>query len=508
MDDIYEELSFISPDPRVFSDKLQGLQNPTLARRIRVLTVWPSAVREALHIENHAMAAEALRSQQQSPSPTPDNQHTTSIFQIGRFYVGKLLVHTKSKQNSIDKGRSLSPSPELEMFQATLQSFTRLEEVNINWFFDKGAFAWKFSLFPDIWRCIGVHNLRRLSIDTYLHKMNDIISSSGSLINLEHLHLTLRREPYDAHANDNAIPYFVNKLAPTLQSLSIKTIGHQDLSFFKLLTEMFPHLTKISLAIPFDSRHLKDPSGLRQLLSNHPRLRDLSLRHQGCCGNTSQAKDAHRSIMGEYDIYNHISLPSLHSLEFGLNMPLSREKTSVLMRSVGAFGQEITSLFLKDHSLTLNELKIVLESFPSHRLKKLSLFARLLTPQLIDAIAQYCPILNSLTLDVQSIAKSEWQSHDDVEGFSGALLDYAVDLDNDRWRYRTWTLSDIAVLKWGFQVGHQYDMVCMEAIAAVVPTIRSFAGRGHMNACRGLELETRLFNDFDLENRTRPFNNT
>jgi hypothetical protein len=118
--------------------------------------------------------------------------------------------------------------------------------------------------------------------------------------------------------------------------------------------------------------------------------------------------------MGNYDIYNNISLPSLQSLEFGLNMPLSRETTSVLMRSVGAFGQSITSLFLKDHSLTLDELKIVLESFPSHRLKKLSLFARLLTPQLIDVIARYCPVLNSLTLDVQSVAKSEWQSDNDV----------------------------------------------------------------------------------------------
>jgi len=186
-------------------------------------------------------------------------------------------------------------------------------------------------------------------------------------------------------------------------------------------------------------------------------------------------------------------------------MPLSREMTTVLMRSVGAFGQSITSLFLKDHSLTLDGLKIVLESFPSHRLKKLSLFARLLTPQLIDVIARYCPVLNSLTLDVQSIAKSEWQSDNDIEGFTRALLDYAVDLDNGRWRYRTWTLSDIAVLKWEFKVGHQYDMVCMKAIASVVPTVRSFAGRGHMND--GQELPARKPGTcpllHDSENRRR-----
>jgi hypothetical protein len=409
------------------------------------------------------------------------------------------------------------------MFYTILQSFTHLEEVNINWFFDKGNSAWKFSLFPDIWRCVGGHCLRRLSIDTYLHKMSVIVSSTGSLINLEHLHLTLRCEARDSLTNDNVVPYFINKLAPSLQSLSLKTIGHQDLSFFKLLIARFSHLTRLSLAIPFDSHHLKDPSGLRQLLSN--RLQHLSLRHQFCCGNTPESRDAHRSKQGNYDMYNNISLPSLQSLEFGLNMPLSRETTSVLMRSVGAFGQSITSLFLKDHSLTLDELKIVLESFPSQYLKKLSLFARLLTPQLIDVIARYCPVLNSLTLDVQSIAKSEWQSDNDVvslffdndqslhsyvkshyhclqEGFSRALLDYAVDLDNGRWRYRTWTLSDIAVLKWEFKVGHQYDMVCMKAIASVVPTVRSFAGRGNMNDGQDLPTRTRKLETSQLlENR-------
>ena len=503
-------------------------RNPTLARRIRVLTLWPSAIREALRTEDHATAPEALKRQGQRPPPSSP---AALIFQIGRFYVDKLLDHPK--RSSISNGPSPSSQEErLEMFQATLQSFIRLEEVNINWFFDRGISAWKFSLFPDIWRCIGVHNLRRLSIDTHLHKMNNIVGSSGPLVNLEHLHLTLRREAHNTHTNDDVVPYFINKLAPTLQSLSLKTIGHQDLSFFKHLTDKFPHLSKLFLAIPFDPYHLGDPSGLLQLLSNHPGLRDLSLRHQICCSNTPQAQDPHRSNMGNC-IYDRISLPALRSLEFGLHMPLSREKTSVLMRSVGAFGQSITSLFLKDHSLTLDELKIVLQSFPSNRLKKLSLFAHLLTPQLIDAIAQYCPILNSLTLDVQSVAKSEWHSDNDVvslfynwsltcqisssfffiwpqEGFKRALLDYAVDLENDRWRYKTWTLSDISVLKTEFKVGHQYDMACMKAIANVVPTVRSFAGRGNMSEDQNLPTRKPDINRLlhDLEKRTRPFTHT
>lgn len=42
-------------------------------------------------------------------------------------------------------------------------------------------------------------------------------------------------------------------------------------------------------------------------------------------------------------------------------------------------------------------------------------------------------------------------------------------------------LADVSVMKWEFKVGHQYNFACMNAIAQAVPSVRSFAGRGHMN---------------------------
>lgn len=62
-------------------------------------------------------------------------------------------------------------------------------------------------------------------------------------------------------------------------------------------------------------------------------------------------------------------------------------------------------------------------------------------------------------------------------GFCNALQAHAINLTDDEWRYRTWTLSDVSVLKWEFQVGHGYSAGCMTAIAKVVPSVRSFAGR-------------------------------
>jgi len=56
-------------------------------------------------------------------------------------------------------------------------------------------------------------------------------------------------------------------------------------------------------------------------------------------------------------------------------------------------------------------------------------------------------------------------------------------------------------MKWEFKVGHQYDFKCMNAIARAVPSVRSFAGRGHMNE----DEVPQPGGDKYLENRTKPF---
>lgn len=65
-------------------------------------------------------------------------------------------------------------------------------------------------------------------------------------------------------------------------------------------------------------------------------------------------------------------------------------------------------------------------------------------------------------------------------------------------------LADVSVMKWEFKVGHQYNFDCMNAIARAVPSVRSFAGRGHMN---GEDLVPKLGGEkflVDLGNRTKP----
>ncbi|KAF8152256.1 hypothetical protein B0H34DRAFT_774685 [Crassisporium funariophilum] len=508
MDELYGQLSFISADPHVFSDKLNDLQNPDLASRVRVLTIWPSAIREAMRTLNPGpIDLEFIKRIHVSTGHHPRPPTRFPAIRKGRDYVDKLLDRERPPSTvpctpPPPPAALPAPNERLEMFQNAIRHLKQVEEYQISWYLDTGvkSYAWKFPYFAEIWHSIG-HNLRRLSVDVHIHRMNQVLESSGSLNQLEHLHLTMRREARDMpSSNDTFIPYFLNKLAPTLQSLSLKAIGHQEFTFFQLLGQ-FPHLNKLSFEMPLDAYHLRDPVGFQQFLRNHPNVRSLRLRHVHCCRSLSD--DGFATHDGKHKIYSNLTLPTLQSLEFGLNMDIFSSKPNLMLSAVGQLGEYLTSLTLKDRSLTLEEAKTMLRAFPSRRLKTLSMFARRLSPQLIDVLAQTCPSLNSLTLDVQSVVKSEEEPAHDEEGFAQALFNYAVDLDNDRWRYRTWTLADISILTWRFKVGHQYNMECMKAIAYIVPNVRSFAGRGDMREdhSRGNGMRRLLV---DLEDRTRP----
>ncbi|KAF8183616.1 hypothetical protein BJ912DRAFT_975915 [Pholiota molesta] len=506
MNELYGQLSFITGDPHVFLEKVKTLHDdPLMCERVRVLTMWPSAVRDATKAVEH----EKLKIESPAERPRSPPRPLPYLHKIGGMF-----KHSRSlSRPNITPPGAQEPLPSsedrLDMFLSVVSKLKNVDEFEINWYLDHGskASAWHVSFFPEIWLAIG-RNLRHLSIDIQVFKLNDVVKSCGSMPHVEELQLTLRCDRVRQHPGDTVVPYFINKFAPTLRALSIKTIGHQPLSTNFLLLGHFPRLKELSIIMPLDIVHLSDPSGLRQLLLNHPTLQDLCLRYSRCCA--ERLDDGFKTWDGHHQIYSGISLPGLRSLELGLHIPIPRGGTDLMLDSIARLGRDLSSLTLVDRSLTLEEIKILLRLFPSYRLRKLSLFARFLTPQLIDTIAQSCPDLNSLSLDVQTVVRcqadvEDSNNHDNIDGFAQALYSYAVDLDNDRWRYRIWTLADISVMKWEFKVGHTYNWTCMKAIAYVVPSVRSFAGQGHMRENNTLlkpGAERRLL---DIGSRTKPF---
>lgn len=392
-----------------FRDAYLQFRSPGLIERVRVLTLWPGAVRDALKSQR---PEKPHNDEHLARPPNPKSGHARYLLK-GRNYVGDLLRHRRTPSLPVapptPQPQLPPPGERLELFLSTIRKLNHIEELELSWYIDTApkAEAWTFSHFPDLWRSIG-QNLRKLTIDIQVSKMNDAAQQCGSLSQLEELSLTLRSSDARGHPGDTFVPYFINKFAPTLQSLSIKTIGHQELSQNFELLGSFPQLTWLLLNMPLDFVHLKDPRGLNRFLQNHPKLLQLSLRYTRCCTYSGWPKcDGFETFDGKHNIYNAITLPVLHSLELGLYFSPSDSKNNTLYRSVARMGDELTSLTLLDRNLKLDEIKAVLKAFPSHRLKKLSLFSQLLSPQLIDYIAQICPALNSLSLDVETVVKSE-----------------------------------------------------------------------------------------------------
>lgn len=379
---------------------------------------------------------------------------------------------------------------------------------------------------------------------------------------LEELHLTLRTDPSSASSNGNgpltpllaliitlvnrlggAIPTFITPVSVLrgqgagssvvnlgtnynngnndgLRVLTIRTIGHIDLSFLGLLGT-FPRLRNLELCVPLDVKHFGATSGMsldknnggevqrgaeavKRLIGNHRELRELSLRYSRCCWDPPRdgfCVDGHT-----HAILSGLALPCLQSLEVGLHLvpcPIMLRALSRLQPQAQLPLSALSTLILKDRSLTLEETRVVLRPFAGSSsgsngggLRRLSMYAKKLSPQLVDLVAWSCPMLSVWEVDVQMAVKSEdGEEVDDVvcythtfiqcvlilyvckPGFCDALQKHAIDLTDDEWRYRTWTLSDVSVLKWEFQVGHGYSVGCMTAIAKVVPSVRSFAGR-------------------------------
>ncbi|KAJ3516430.1 hypothetical protein NLJ89_g1133 [Agrocybe chaxingu] len=389
MNELYGQLSFISADPRIFADKLRSLQGPTgtMGDRVRVLTVWPAAVRDAIRAVESPKAKKAQEDKR--PATRQGHNRTGSasqLFQRGRQYVGELLRHPRSQSPIpwvLPPSQESIPSPEerLHMFLDAVKNLTKVEQYEISWYVDKGGkeYGWKFAFFGQIWTSIGP-NLRRLTIDAQLFKMPDILSTTGPLPRLEELDLTLRNEavgedPYETtlvSRNSTVVP------APGTRILrALRAVPEPHEIIIDHAARRPPPVRLRGLPV-IPPRPPPDTRFVYTVLALLPRRPDDGFRKADGTGHL---------------LYTDIILPVVHSLEYGLRLPIPRWGPHPMLSAVAKMCTEsMTSLTLTDRSLTIEEAKTVLGVFPSWRLKKLSLFARLLSPQLIDAIAHACPV--------------------------------------------------------------------------------------------------------------------
>jgi len=238
-------------------------RNSFLADRVRVLKIWPGALCDAIH----TMKAPKKPLQIQRHKPDASDPHTRPPGSLS------LLVNKVFKRRPTPTDTSLPSPPDVlpppdkrkELFFDAISRLHRVHELRIYYHEDHGR-----SFLPECatytWSVHG-RKIRRLVIEVPFDNATYIVPRGGTLEILEELELILRCNPSDASAKA-ILCAFVNGLAPTLHSLSLRFVNHIPLSLIESLGS-FPHLKKLSIPMPLDECHRPDHSRLRRFLSEN-----------------------------------------------------------------------------------------------------------------------------------------------------------------------------------------------------------------------------------------------
>lgn len=524
-----------------FSQRRHRGPKGTLANRVRVLTIWPCAVRDALgpptmapttsgtgRKKSHERVAsfEIIRRSKElwgssiSPSPSSSTPYPSqsSSFHLPSSIRSSISLASNPKSTppirwvippAYNSSTPLPTPPQrLSLFTSTVSSLTSTTECHIHWYVDTApqGIAWTFPHFHLIWKSVGL-NLTILSIDAQVSVMGSMLREAQEATQkitggwlfpvLEELDVVLRCEnpanltfntPEQRELHLRQIMHFIIRLSPSLKSLSLKTIGHTDLSFLGSLGKL-PVLTKLSLIVPLDNRHLKSPESVKQFLHNHPKVRELCVRYARCCwdpdedgfcvpggtatssrvsssltvtntnrtmqtkhqsksrsasvnfnmyGSTTNDSNSGAGTHWQHLIYTGVSLPTLHSLTLGVHLPLPSSLPTLTALSLLPSAHTLTTLVLKDRSLTLSEARSLLFLHRGNgrsgvgtfsygggggaalhgcrNLRRLSMFARKLSPQLVDLVASACPVLSVWEIDVGAAVASDREEEGSSEG--------------------------------------------------------------------------------------------
>jgi len=369
-----------------------GFRDPVVAKRVRVLHVYPGFLNQVLDNERD-----------QGYSRRPFRSRLTNLanqFMEQRIFVGNKKIRLTPKFRAA-----------ADVIEHMLDVFSGLPNVTdyrVMWCGLRAMPESPVSLLTALFR----PNLRKLSLDISIENVVKLFAnqcSTPSLANVEELNLVIRRD----HCSDESVLHTImkNHLAPvisrlrdTLRQLVIQTWEPLDLGPFFCALHFLPHLERLTLGIPIESPHLGDPNGVSTFLQcQSSTLRSLSLRA------TQNSGPGLSSIPFSFNTWiscalEDVRLPSLRDLSISSRLfPFPAALTCLERLSA-----TITSLVLTGSYHTYADIVAVLDTFKDRpvidRLETLRLGSIALTPQLLDLLADQLPRLYQLELLIREIA--------------------------------------------------------------------------------------------------------
>ncbi|KAF8962914.1 hypothetical protein BDZ97DRAFT_2059402 [Flammula alnicola] len=394
----YRQLIIDDDQPGVLIQKLARIeQDPLVADRVRSLTVHPKAVRSA--------CLKSAKGTKRRVRPLR-NQHWPDAFRL------------RSERFPLEEDTELA-----DKFLASLGYLHAIEEYAIEW--QQGVEperSFCLPLLSAIWPPLG-QNLRVVKLDMMLSHLCDMVSPVTGLDRVQELslHFTCndgRFGPwggpgYSAKQAFEQLAGFMNRLALSLQSLTLSSIGHLNFSWLYASLSYFPHLNYLALFVPCDPRHIVDPTGFHNFLSAHKDIAHFSFSPQYCCHQSSLGPEPQHGCASAEDWLNRafgaITFQNLHSLELGLNILGSGGKRVMLpVPRVGSAARDVRSLVVLGCIISLDDLHVLLRPFSQAAAtpRSFTLEVHVLDVTLLDLLANCLPGLETLDLTYRWIGTS------------------------------------------------------------------------------------------------------
>ncbi|KAG6894833.1 hypothetical protein C0992_004383 [Termitomyces sp. T32_za158] len=291
-------------------------------------------------------------------------------------------------------------------------------------------------------------NLRKLALDISLENIATLLCPASAPHSIQELDLVIRVDspcPHPHHAAilaDHLAPS-IARLQHSLRHLALQAWDPLDFSpLFRALSPSLaplPLLTHLSLAIPIEPPHLGDPTALAAFLSHQSlTLRTLTLRathHAGPVAPPAPASFA-SWLSTALACATRIDAEALD-----ISSPLFPPPGALVV--LAALGAGLTRLNLTGSFRAYDDVERVLGALRAHggggvRLESLRIGTVRLTPALVDLLARALPSLTSLEMIVRDVALCEDEpASPDPDGFCEAM---------EGRRYDAWGLCRVGIV--------------------------------------------------------------
>jgi hypothetical protein len=363
-------------------------RDPEVAKRVRILYVYPGFLKEALEKEK--------------VEPLPRRSLRYRLTDLANHLREQKLFPKHYKFRLIRTFRRTE-----DVIRVILDVLGRLPNVT-NYFLTWCGLPTVGIIAVPFLTAVPQSNLRKLSLELSLENVQSLLPATFHAPSLEELHLCIHSESIHSLVERSQIMRehlapAINHINSTVKTLVIQSWEPTDLSPLFHTIEHMPALEDLSLCIPVENWHLGDPDGVHDFLHRHrTNLKSLRLRATqfGGIGLTPDLTSLHDWIN---DAVRSVKLTKLRALD--VSSILFPVDTSMIC--VHRFSRTITSLSLTGGYRSYDDVEravsLVADQDREESLGKLRIGLVSLSPQLMDLIATKLPHLFRLELLVRDI---------------------------------------------------------------------------------------------------------